>query len=517
MYLRRKKKKKNRTANNSKKFALQRVQRFLLFLCVFCLNFSAFFLFAQRNGWVLLFVCVCVCVFSVGLRRVHGGSIGFCYGRNGDNLPSPQSVAQFLAKQSIGKVRIYDYNTSVITAFAGTSIDLVITIPNEELPNFQTEELADAWVNSVLSPLVALSGFTISVVTVGVEVPNLTPHLAPFVLPAMLNIHTGLTKANLANEIKVSTAHSMAILQTSFPPSSAAFNASLAASFVKPILDFLKQTGSFYMANAYPYHAYMFEQDSVALDYALFQPKKSVVDPNTNLSYTGMLFAQLDAVYFALESMGHSELNVVVSETGWPTKGDSDETAATVQNAAAYNNHLMELVNNETGTPYRPGHPLQAFIFSVFDEDKKPGKSSERNWGVFDVNEDSFYYLDVNNSESGSPQSFNGTGGTWCVAIPSASNESLEEGLNYACGQGNADCAPIQQGQACFSPDTFVNHASYAYNSYYQRSGDNSAACNFGGTAMITTSNPSKDGFFSFLKPFSLSTKSVCSPPSSDN
>ncbi|KAH7292477.1 hypothetical protein KP509_29G070700 [Ceratopteris richardii] len=310
----------------------------------------------------------------------------------------------------------------------------------------------------------------------------------------MQNVHTGLTKANLSDQIKVSTAHSMAILKTSFPPSSSTFNDSLATTFVGPILDFLKATGSFYMVNAYPYHAYMSESDSIALDYALFDPKDVVVDPNTNLSYHGLLMAQVDAVYFAMEAMGHGELSVMVSETGWPRAGDADEAVANVQNAATYNNNLLRLVLNNTGTPHRTGNPLDAYIFSIFDEDKKPGKSSEQHWGVFDTTGNTFYYLDLTDADQGngsSPQSFNGTGSTWCVANPSASNQSLQVGLNYACGKGNADCGPIQRGQPCFIPDSYVNHASYAYNSYYQRSGDNPAACDFGGTAIITSENPS--------------------------
>ncbi|MCO5608641.1 hypothetical protein L7F22_062855 [Adiantum nelumboides] len=420
---------------------------------------------------------------------VKASRFGLCYGQMADNLPAPQTVAQLLAKDSITKVRIYNYNASVLQAFAGTNIELIVTIPNEELANFQAEQPADEWVNNILVP--ALQFVKITVVSIGVEVPILHPEFTSMVLPAMQNIHTGITKANLADKIRVSTAHSMAILKSSFPPSSGAFNDSLATSFVGPILDFLKATGSFYMVNAYPFHAYMSEMDNVSLDYALFQPKDVVVDPGTNLSYSGLLLAQVDAVYFAMEALGHSELSILVSETGWPRAGDSDESVANVQNAAIYNNNLLMLVENNTGTPHRTGHPLDVYIFSIFDEDMKTGKSSERHWGVFDTSENSFYYLDLNGSDEGSQQRLNGTGSTWCVALPSASNKSLEAGLDFACGKGNADCGPIQQGQPCYLPNTYVNHASYAYNSYYQNSGDNTAACDFGGTAAIITQDPS--------------------------
>jgi hypothetical protein len=63
--------------------------------------------------------------------------------------------------------------------------------------------------------------------------------------------------------------------------------------------------------------------------------------------------------------------------------------------------------------------------------------------------------------------------------------------LDYACGQGGADCSAIQQGGSCFSPDTVRDHASYAFNSYYQKN-PVQTSCDFGGTAALTTADPSK-------------------------
>jgi hypothetical protein len=65
-----------------------------------------------------------------------------------------------------------------------------------------------------------------------------------------------------------------------------------------------------------------------------------------------------------------------------------------------------------------------------------------------------------------------------------------------------ADCSPIQEGGACFDPDTLVSHASYAFNNYYQQNENSEIACNFGGTAVLTRKDPSKKSlaftFFSF-------------------
>ncbi|TVU20137.1 hypothetical protein EJB05_36331, partial [Eragrostis curvula] len=81
-------------------------------------------------------------------------------------------------------------------------------------------------------------------------------------------------------------------------------------------------------------------------------------------------------------------------------------------------------------------------------------------------------------------------GGSWCVASPSASPTALQVALDYACGQGGADCSAIQQGGGCFNPDTVKDHASYAFNSYYQKN-PVQTSCDFGGTALLTSTNPS--------------------------
>ncbi|XP_015579315.1 glucan endo-1,3-beta-glucosidase 13 [Ricinus communis] len=82
-------------------------------------------------------------------------------------------------------------------------------------------------------------------------------------------------------------------------------------------------------------------------------------------------------------------------------------------------------------------------------------------------------------------------GTTWCVALAGVSQIDLQNALDWACGLGLADCRPIQQGGACYEPDTLLSHASYAFNNYYQQNGNSDIACNFGGTAILTKSNPS--------------------------
>ncbi|CAH8298704.1 unnamed protein product [Eruca vesicaria subsp. sativa] len=109
------------------------------------------------------------------------------------------------------------------------------------------------------------------------------------------------------------------------------------------------------------------------------------------------------------------------------------------------------------------------------------------------------------------PTSGGGGGGSgeWCIAKANASPTSLRVALDYACGYGGADCGQIQQGASCYEPNTIRDHASFAFNSYYQKH-PGSDRCNFGGAAQLTSTDPSKGSCR-----FSASSGTVStSPPS---
>lgn len=102
-----------------------------------------------------------------------------------------------------------------------------------------------------------------------------------------------------------------------------------------------------------------------------------------------------------------------------------------------------------------------------------------------------------------------GQGQSWCVAKSGGSETAMQTALDYACGMGGADCSTIQLGGSCYNPNSLPNHASYAFNSYYQKN-PVQASCDFGGTAMITNSNPSTG---SCIFPSSSPSSSVTTSP----
>ncbi|KAK3199573.1 hypothetical protein Dsin_022988 [Dipteronia sinensis] len=102
---------------------------------------------------------------------------------------------------------------------------------------------------------------------------------------------------------------------------------------MKPLLEFFSQTGSPFCLNAYPFLAYMGDPENIDINYSLFQSTQGISDSKTNLRYDNMLDAQIDAAYAALEDAGFKKMEVIVTETGWASRGDDNEAAATVDNA----------------------------------------------------------------------------------------------------------------------------------------------------------------------------------------
>lgn len=322
-----------------------------------------------------------LCFISGSAIRTLSVGIGINYGQIANNLPSPSRVAILLQSLNISRVKLYDADPNVLFAFSRSNVNFIIGLGNEYLQSMADPQKAQAWVQQHVQTHITQTQITC--ITVGNEVfSSNDTQLRSSLLPAMQSVYNALVNLGLDKQVSVTTAHSLTILGNSFPPSAGVFRPDL-AEYIQPILNFHAQVKSPFLINAYPYFAYKDNPGQVSLEYVLFQPNQGMTDPITNLHYDNMLYAQIDAVYAAIKAMGHTDIQVQISETGWPSRGDPNEAGATPENAGLYNGNLLRRIQNGQGTPAKPSVPIDIYVFALFNEDLKPGPASERNYGLY--------------------------------------------------------------------------------------------------------------------------------------
>ncbi|KAE8657878.1 putative Copper binding protein 5 [Hibiscus syriacus] len=335
----------------------------------------------MKSLGVRLFFLVFLAPIASVTVQAFTGTYGINYGRIANNIPSPDEVVTLLRGAKIRNVRIYDADPSVLKAFSGTGLEIVVGLPNGNLQDMSAN--ADHAMNWVKNNVLAyLPDTHIRGIAVGNEVLGSNDEFSGFLLGAVKNVYNALNMLKLSDEVQVTTAHSQAVFANSFPPSSCVFRDNVVQN-MKPLLEFFSQIGSPFCLNAYPFLAYMSDPEHIDINYALFLPTEGANDPKTKLHYDNLLDAQIDAAYAALEDAGFKKMEVIVTETGWASYGDENESAATIENARTYNYNLRKRLAKMKGTPMRPNNVVKAYVFAIFNENLKPGPTSERNFGLF--------------------------------------------------------------------------------------------------------------------------------------
>ncbi|XP_054799996.1 glucan endo-1,3-beta-glucosidase 8-like isoform X2 [Prosopis cineraria] len=375
----------------------------------------------------------------VWIMSRHAEGLGVNWGTQATHQLPPDTVVQMLKDNGIQKVKLFDSADSTMTALAGTGIEVMVAIPNNQLAAMNDYDRAKQWVKKNVTRYNFKGGVNIKYVAVGNE-PFLKSYNNSFLnitFPALQNIQNALNEAGVGDTIKATVPLNADVYES--PANNAVPSA---GRFRADINDLMTQIVQFMNKNGAPFTA-----------------------------------------------VGYGDMTILVGEVGWPTDGDKN---ANVGNALRFYSGLLPRLAANKGTPLRPGF-IEVYLFGLIDEDAKsisPG-NFERHWGIFRYDGQPKFPMDLSGQNQNKllvgARNVKYLSSKWCMFNPNAKDLSkLADNINYACTFG--DCTSLGYGSSCNNLDANGN-ASYAFNMYYQVQNQDDMACNFQGLAKITTQN----------------------------
>ncbi|XP_043711036.1 glucan endo-1,3-beta-glucosidase 8 [Telopea speciosissima] len=404
----------------------------------------------------------------------------------------PEFVVKMLKDNGIKAVKLFDADPWVVNALAGSGIEVMVAIPNNELERFSSDyDNAKDWVKeNVTSHLKAEGGVDIRYVAVGNE-----PFLRSYngsnmktLFPALKNIQKALNEAGVGHKIKATVPSNADVYESSSTkPSNGNFRKDIRKLMVD-IVKFLHTHDAPFLVNIYPFLS-LYQDNHFPIEYA-FMDGGGQVHNDGDREYTSVFDANYDTLVWSLKQSGVPDLKIVVGEIGWPTDGN---IYANIKNAKKFYDGFFRKRASGKGTPLRPNAYKDVYLFGLFDENTKsiaPG-SFERHWGIFQYDGKPKFPMDFSGKGNDKmPIAAKGVeylDKQWCVYSGGQEKMRLVPGnLQYACAL--ADCTPLEYGSSCNHLDE-VGNISYAYNIYFQMQGQDVEACKFQGTAKITKTN----------------------------
>ncbi|CAN4096940.1 unnamed protein product [Withania somnifera] len=406
----------------------------------------------------------------------------------------PKTVVQMLKDNGIQKVKLFDADQSTMSALAGTDIEVMVAIPNDQLSSMNDYDRAKDWVRRNVTRYNFKGGVNIKYVAVGNE-PFLTSYNNSFInttFPALQNIQNSLNEAGLGSSVKATVPLNADVYfspDSNPVPSAGKFREDI-NDLMTQIVQFMSQNNAPFTVNIYPFLS-LYANEHFPVDFAFFDGVSNPIVDN-GFTYTNVFDANFDTLVSALKAAGVGNMTILVGEVGWPTNGDKN---ANINLAYRFYKGLLPRLAANTGTPLRPGY-IEVYLFGFIDEDGKsiaPG-NFERHWGIFRYDGQPKFAMDLTGQGQDKflvgAQNVEYLSKKWCMFNPNAKDLSkLADNINYACTF--SDCTALGYGSSCNGLDANGN-ASYAFNMYYQAQNQGDFSCNFQGLAMVTDQNISQ-------------------------
>lgn len=421
--------------------------------------------------------------------------LGVNWGNRATHELPPNVVVQMLKDNGIDKVKLFDAAESTMKALAGSGIEVMVAIPNDQLAAMANYKRAQQWVSRNITRYNFNGGVNIKYVAVGNE-PFLSSYNGSFLnitFPALQNIQNALNEANVGDIIKATVPLNADVYSSPANnpvPSAGRFRSDI-SDLMTAIVQFLNNNNAPFTINIYPFLS-LYGNDDFPINYAFFDGGSTIVDTASGVTYTNVFDANFDTLIWSLRAVGLGNLPILVGEVGWPTDGDKN---ANNGYAERFYTGLLRRLAAKQGTPMRPGN-IEVYLFGLIDEDAKsiaPG-NFERHWGIFKYDGQAKFPMDLSGQAQirylASAKNVDYLPREWCVFNPNARDVSrLADNINYACSM--SDCTSLGYGSSCNNLDAQGN-ASYAFNMYFQAQSQAYMSCNFEGLAMRTKQNVSQ-------------------------
>ncbi|KAM3355711.1 glucan endo-1,3-beta-glucosidase 8 [Capsicum galapagoense] len=420
--------------------------------------------------------------------------LGVNWGTMATHKLPPKTVVQMLKDSGIQKVKLFDADQSTMSALAGSDLEVMVAIPNDQLSAMNDYDRAKDWVKRNVTRYNFKGGVNIKYVAVGNE-PFLTSYNNSFLnttFPALQNIQNALNEAGVGSTIKATVPLNADVYfspDDNPVPSAGRFREDI-NDLMTQIVQFMSQNNAPFTVNIYPFLS-LYANEHFPVNFAFFDGASNPIVDN-GFTYTNVFDANFDTLVSALKAAGVGNMTILVGEVGWPTNGDKN---ANVDLAYRFYKGLLPRLAANTGTPLRPGN-IEVYLFGLIDEDGKsiaPG-NFERHWGIFRYDGQPKFAMDLTGQGQDKflmgAQNVEYLSKKWCMINPNAKDLSkLAENINYACTF--SDCTALGYGSSCNELDANGN-ASYAFNMYYQAQNQGDFSCNFQGLAMVTDQNISQ-------------------------
>ncbi|KAL2498699.1 O-Glycosyl hydrolase family 17 protein [Abeliophyllum distichum] len=384
--------------------------------------------------------------FLISPNLVQG--IGVNWGTQASQNLQPSTIVQMLKDNKIDQVKLFDSDHWTVKFFAGTGIEVMLGIPNNQLAKLANDyDEAKDWVKENVTKHLYDGGVKIKYVAVGNE-----PFLKSYngsnlktTFPALKNIQKALDEAGIGDKIKVTIPQNADVYESgSNTPSAGNFRSDIKDNMIQ-ILKFFKENNSPFLVNIYPFLS-LYQNPDFPMEFAFFDGGAKPVQ-DKGISYSNMFDANLDTLVWSLRKVGIQKMKIIVGEIGWPTEG---HIKANVKLAQKFYDGFFKKMATNKGTPLYPGD-IDYYLFSLTDENQKsiaPG-DFERHWGVFRYDGQPKFPVDF------------------------------------------TDCTSLNYPSSCNKLGSLQANISYAFNMYFQMQNQDVEACNFQGLAKIVKTNAS--------------------------